>query len=421
MLHDGNGVLDENMLPAAVTGGHVNRTYDVLVIGAGILGLATAMKLVSQSPAMRVAVLEKEDRIAAHQTGHNSGVIHSGIYYRPGSLKARMCLAGAQQLIEFCREQQVPHELCGKLVIATQPHEIPKLHELHRRGIANGVPGLQLVPPHAVRSFEPRAQALLGMHVPATGIVDFRQVAQAYASVFQARGGDLLLRRRVRTIHGEAGQIAVQTDGGRFYGRSLLNCAGLHADHVARLAGIDSPCRIVPFRGEYYRIRPERDHLVKHLIYPVPDPRFPFLGVHFTRMMDGRVEAGPNAVLAWAREGYAWTTVDWPELLETFSYRGFWHLTQRYWQRGWQEMVRSLSKSRFTQALQRLIPEITAEDLHAGGAGVRAQALGRDGSLLDDFLILRKERMLHVLNAPSPAATSSLAIADYIIDGMPRG
>lgn len=393
----------------------MEHLFDVTIVGAGIVGMATAMKLTATFPGLSVAVLEKEDRPAAHQTGHNSGVIHSGIYYRPGSLKARMCVAGAGELVRFCQENDVPYELCGKVVIATCPKEIPRLHELYRRGKANGVADLQLLDPARVKEIEPHISCLEGMSVPGTGIVDFRQVVRAYADVFQAAGGKLFLNHRLlkivpgfRTIRLETTQRSIET-------HVLINCAGLYADHVARLAGAEPPCRIVPFRGEYYQVKAERGYLVKNLIYPVPDPRFPFLGVHFTRMIDGKVEAGPNAVLAWAREGYSGKDISPVELMETLRYEGFWRLALRYWKPGLQEMVRSSLKSRFACALQRLIPEIRSEDLVPGGAGVRAQALGPNGALLDDFSILFGDRMVHVLNAPSPAATSSLAIAEHII------
>jgi L-2-hydroxyglutarate oxidase LhgO len=393
----------------------MDSAFDVTIVGAGIVGLATAMKLVKLHPDLKVAVVEKEGAPARHQTGHNSGVIHSGIYYRPGSLKARLCVSGSLQLTEFCRENGVPFELCGKVVVATRPDEIPRLHELHRRGTANGVQGLRLLEPSEVREIEPHVRCLKGLHVPTTGIVSFGAVTEAYARIFQAQGGGLLLNRRVLTIMNRSGNIQLETDREVLSTRALINCGGLYADHVARMAGLQPPCRIVPFRGEYYEIRPERGFLVKTLIYPVPDPRFPFLGVHFTRMIDGKVEAGPNALLAWAREGYTRGTVSLPELMETLAFGGFRRMAGRYWRAGLKEMLRSISKSRFAAALQELVPEIHKEDLRPGGAGVRAQAVGRDGTLQDDFLILRKGRTVHVLNAPSPAATSSLAIAEYIL------
>lgn len=366
-------------------------------------------------PPLRIAVLDKEPQPARHQTSHNSGVIHSGIYYRPGSLKAHTCLSGAEQLLRFCEEQGIRFEPCGKVVVATDPEEVPRLQELQRRGQANGVAGLRLLDAAQLREIEPCAHGLQALHVPTTGIVDFAEVTRAYARVFQQRGGTLLLRHRVVGFQPAPPGVRVETSQGELETRVVINCAGLYADRLARLAGLRPNCQIVPFRGEYYQVKAGRRHLVRNLIYPVPDPRFPFLGVHFTRLLDGTVEAGPNAVLAWAREGYRKTTVCWPELAETLSFRGFWRMARRYWQAGVHEMLRSYSRNRFAHALQRLVPDIRGDDLEAGGAGVRAQALDEHGRLLDDFVILRSQSMVHVLNAPSPAATSALAIADQIL------
>lgn len=390
--------------------------YDLVVVGAGIVGLATAMRLKQQRSDLRVAVIEKEAAVGRHQTGHNSGVIHSGIYYRPGSLKARLCVTGARELVAFCAEHGVPHEICGKVVVATSEEEIPLLAELHRRGTANGVPGMRLLGADEVREIEPHVSSIRGMLVPTTGIVDFGAVAQSYRRVLEQAGGSVFLGRQLMGVRGGSGVLVLETNLGEVETRGLINCAGLHSDRVARLCGIDPGCRIVPFRGEYYQIRKARAGLVKNLIYPVPDPRFPFLGVHFTRMIDGKVEAGPNAVLAYAREGYSKATVSVPDLAEIVSYLGFWRLALRYWKPGFHEMARSYSRHLFVHALQRLIPEIQEGDLTPGGAGVRAQALAADGRLLDDFHILRSQRTLHVLNAPSPAATSSLAIAEHILE-----
>lgn len=392
--------------------------FDLIVIGGGIVGLATAVTLSGTYPGLKLAVVEKEPAIAGHQTGHNSGVIHSGLYYRPGSLKADLCVRGAGQLVGFCRDNSVPYELCGKVVVATEPEELPRLQELYRRGTANGVPGLRLMGPAEAERLEPHTRCLQALHVPTTGIVSFRKVAEAYATKFAAAGGRVFLDHGVKAVQSRTNDIRVITTRGSFSSRFLINCAGLYADHVALMAGASVPCQIIPFRGEYYQLKPERNHLVKALIYPVPDPRFPFLGVHFTRMIDGNVEAGPNAVLAWAREGYRKSDIVWHELGEIAKYKGFWHLALRYWRSGWQEMIRSYSKTRFARALQKLIPEIDRDDLVPGGSGVRAQALAKDGSLLDDFVILRTKQMLHVLNAPSPAATSSLAIAEYLVQAM---
>lgn len=393
----------------------MTSSYDATIIGAGIVGLATAIKLGQAFPEWRIAIVEKEHQPGLHQTGHNSGVIHSGIYYRPGSLKAHLCVSGAGQLVRFCRNHGILHEICGKVVIATKAEEVPILHELYRRGVENGVPGLKIMEPPEVGMLEPHTRCFLGLHVPTTGIVDFGEVVRAYAALFQDRGGTLHVGYRLVAVNREDRGLRVETTQGSFFSKFLINCGGLYSDHVARMAGLDPPCQIIPFRGEYYRIRPERSHLVGNLIYPVPDPRFPFLGVHFTRMIDGKVEAGPNAVLALVREGYSRTTVALAELTEILRYRGFWQMASRYWRAGWGEMVRSHSKRRFAEALQELLPEICEGDLLPGGAGVRAQAVGKDGRLVDDFVILQSEHMVHVLNAPSPAATSSLAIADHIV------
>jgi L-2-hydroxyglutarate oxidase LhgO len=396
-------------------GGLDSFTYDGMIVGGGIVGLAVALRMLQTRGNCRIAVLEKESVFGSHQTGHNSGVIHSGIYYRPGSLKARLCIEGANRLIEFCKENAVPYHLCGKVVVACEPSELPFLEELLRRGTANGIEGLRLLSPSEVRRFEPHVSCIQGMHVPTTGIVDFQRVAQTYARVIETSGGRLLPRHRVTAIDGSGEIIEIRTDRGTFRTRCLVNCAGLHSDRVARLSGLTPDCRIVPFRGEYYQIRKERAHLVNTLIYPVPDPRFPFLGVHFTRMIDGKVEAGPNAVLAWAREGYTRSSFRLGDSLESLSYPGFWRLAARYWKPGIHEVLRSCSKDLFHKALQKLIPSIQRDDLIPGGAGVRAQALKKDGTLLDDFLVVRDGRAFHVLNAPSPAATSSLAIADHIL------
>ncbi|MFZ2448861.1 MAG: L-2-hydroxyglutarate oxidase [Syntrophobacteraceae bacterium] len=394
-----------------------NSSFDVVIVGAGIVGLATGMKLLEAYPGLTAAVLDKEGGIAAHQTGHNSGVIHSGLYYKPKSLKARLCVSGARTLVDFCREHGVAHEICGKVVVATTAEQLPALDELFRRGTENDVPGLKMLEPAEVREIEPHVRCMRGLLVPGTGIVDFTTVAGAYADVFKKAGGKIFLGRKVVRVSAEGGGVRVGTTDGEISARVLVNCAGLYSDRVARVSGFIPPCRIVPFRGEYHRIRPERGYLVKNLIYPVPDPRFPFLGVHFTRMIDGKIEAGPNAVLALAREGYSRVKIDPLELLEILCYGGFWRLVSRYWKSGMAEMARSFSKRLFARSLQELIPDVSERDLAPGGAGVRAQALAPDGKLLDDFVVLQNERMVHVLNAPSPAATSSMAIAGHIVEG----
>ncbi|MFZ0932489.1 MAG: L-2-hydroxyglutarate oxidase [Syntrophobacteraceae bacterium] len=394
----------------------MNIPFDVAIIGAGIIGLATGMKLLEEFPGLRTAILEKESMIALHQTGHNSGVIHSGLYYKPGSHKARLCASGRDELIGFCLDHNIKHEICGKVVIATCDEQLPALAELFRRGSENGVAGLEMLSPAEVKEFEPYAKCIRGMRVPGAGIVDFRQVAKAYAEVFGKKGGELFLGAKVKKVkHLDFKTLRIETSRGEFQSRILINCAGLYSDRVALSCGMRPHCRIVPFRGEYYRIKPKREYLVKNLIYPVPDPGFPFLGVHFTRMIDGKVEAGPNAVLAFAREGYSRTRVAPMELLETLSYHGFWRLASKHWRTGMGEMFRSFSKSLFTRALQKLVPAVSRDDLESGGAGVRAQALGYDGELLDDFVIQQTEKAIHLLNAPSPAATSSLAIARHIV------
>jgi len=402
----------------------MNRSFDLAIAGAGIIGLAVAMRLVEELPGLKVAVLEKENMIAAHQTGHNSGVIHSGIYYRPGSAKARLCTAGRDELVRFCRDHDVKHEICGKVVVATRDEQLPWLAELFRRGSENGVAGLEMLNPSEVREFEPYAQCIRGMLVPGAGIVDFAQVAKAYAKVFLEKGGKLFLGARVERVKDlDSKTLRIETSRGEFQSRVLINCAGLYSDHVARSSGVRPACRIVPFRGEYYRIKPARAYLVRNLIYPVPDPGFPFLGVHFTRTIDGKIEAGPNAVLAFAREGYAKTRISPMELLEIVSYDGFRRLVSTHWRTGMGEMMRSFSKSLFARALRELMPAVSGSDLEPGGAGVRAQALGHDGKLLDDFVIQQTDNVIHVLNTPSPAATSSLAIAGRIAamaQRMPR-
>jgi L-2-hydroxyglutarate oxidase len=393
--------------------------FDIAVIGGGIIGLATALKLASRYPGRRLLVLEKEDGIGRHQTGHNSGVIHSGIYYRPGSLKARTCVAGRRALIEFCDENGIPYELCGKVIVATEPEEIPRLEELHRRGVANGVAGLERIGPERLREIEPHARGLQALFSPGTGIVDFARVAAAYAEKFVAAGGTVRTRQEVRAVMRRPEGLVVATADREWRTKYLVNCAGLHVDRVARLfRPADAPrpqLRIVPFRGEYYTLAPARRSLVRGLIYPVPDPRFPFLGVHFTRTIHGEVEAGPNAVLAFAREGYRKRDIAPRDLVETLCFGGFWRLARKHWRLGLEEFYRSASKEAFARALRRLVPEVQAADLLPGGAGVRAQAVGRNGALIDDFVIEQSGRAVHVLNAPSPGATASLAIAAEIV------
>jgi (S)-2-hydroxyglutarate dehydrogenase len=395
--------------------------YDLAIIGGGILGLATALKIAAAHPQIRLLILEKEAQLACHQTGNNSGVIHSGLYYRPGSLKAQSCVTGRKALIAFCDKNSVPYEICGKVVVATSQEELPRLDELHRRGIANGLQGLEIIGPERLKELEPHAIGIKGLHVPETGIIDYKKVADAYAEHIRNAGGDIRLSQRVVGMLDRPDEIVLQTSGGDYRTKYLINCCGLQSDLVAKMmAGVSTgdqeEHRIIPFRGEYYKIAPQRQFLVRNLIYPVPDPNFPFLGVHFTRMAKGGVEAGPNAVLALAREGYRHTNVNVKDLWQTVSFKGFWAMTEKYWQTGFGELYRSLSKSAFVRALQKLLPEIRESDLVAGGAGVRAQAVSASGALVDDFVIKQSPRAIHVLNAPSPGATASLAIGQQICE-----
>lgn len=403
--------------------------FDLAVVGAGIVGLAAAMEVARSYPRLRLLVLEKEARIAAHQTGHNSGVIHSGIYYKPGSLKAECCVSGRAALIDFCEENGVPYELCGKVIVATQAEELPRLEELFRRGQANGVEGLEMIGPQRLKEIEPHANGLRALYSPATGIIDFTQVAEAYAGKIRSLGGEVLTSHEVKDVAQRDGLLIITTSGGEFRSSHLINCAGLFSDRLARIAarsigatsGGGGEIRIVPFRGEYYKIVPEKRFLVRNLIYPVPDPKFPFVGVHFTRMIHGEVEAGPNAVLAFAREGYRKSDFNPRDLWESLSYKGFRSLAKRHWKMGLEEIHRSLSKRAFVKALQRLLPEIREEDLIPGGAGVRAQAVAPTGALVDDFVITRTGNAIHVLNAPSPGATASLAIGKKIVEMAAQG
>ena len=392
------------------------NSFDITIIGGGIVGLATALELTKRYPQRKLAILEKEDRLAAHQTGHNSGVIHSGIYYKPGSLKAQTCVAGAKAIIAFCQQHDIPYEVCGKVVVATSPAELPRLEELHRRGTANGIEGMEIIGPERLREIEPHATGVRALHVPTTGIIDFPRVAQTYAQLIQEKGGDLRLRHELLGIVRADGGLVLETSQESIHSKFMINCGGLHCDRIARLAGAQPDLQIVPFRGEYYTIAPQRRTLVKNLIYPVPDPAFPFLGVHFTRTIDGLVEAGPNAVLAFAREGYKKSDFNARDLQETLTFSGFRKMARKYWRTGLGEMFRSFSKQAFLAALRRLLPELTLGDLQPGGSGVRAQAISSQGALVDDFMISVTGSVLHVLNAPSPGATASLAIGKMIVD-----
>ncbi|WP_305043352.1 L-2-hydroxyglutarate oxidase [Geoalkalibacter sp.] len=383
--------------------------YDFAVIGGGIVGLATAWTLVARGHASLV-LLEKEARLAAHQTGHNSGVIHSGLYYRPGSLKALNCVRGREQLYAFCREHGVAHEACGKLVVAGREEELPRLDELERRGLANGLADIKRLGADDLRTYEPGVVGVGGLYVPQTGIVDFVQVAETLAALVRRGGGDIRTAWEVRQVRDVTGVFELAGPAGRVRARFLINCGGLFSDRVAQLCGLAPELKIIPFRGEYFRLRSAAAPLVRNLIYPVPDPAMPFLGVHLTRMIDGRVEAGPNAVLALKREGYRRANISLRDVGEMLLYPGFWRMARRFWRVGVQEYRRSLRPRMFLADLQRLVPALRLEDLAEPGAGVRAQAVDRAGDLIDDFHILSAPRMVHVLNAPSPAATASLAI-----------
>ncbi len=387
--------------------------YDVAIIGGGIVGLATAMAL-TEGRSLSLIVLEAEDHVAAHQTGHNSGVIHSGLYYKPGSLKALNCVRGRIAMYDFCEKHGIAYDRCGKVVVATSESELPALESLEQRGIANGLQGLRRLTAQEIKEYEPHATGIAGLHVQETGIVDYTQVTETYAKIVQERGGIIQLGAKVNAIHNQGGQFTVDTSCCEVQARNLINCAGLYSDRIARMAGVDPGLQIIPFRGEYYELVPDKQNLVNNLIYPVPDARFPFLGVHFTRMIHGGIEAGPNAVLAFKREGYKMFDISVPDVLQYALYSGFWRMAMKYWLTGFGEMYRSFNKRALVHALQRLIPELQSEDIFRSGAGVRAQALEPNGSLADDFRIKEAERQIHVLNAPSPAATASISIGESI-------
>jgi len=386
----------------------------VIIIGGGIVGLATAYRLGERFPGARIAVLEKESAVGQHQTGHNSGVLHSGLYYKPGSLRARLAVAGIRQMEEFCRENGIAHEICGKLVVAADDSEVPRLRDLEKRGAANGLEGLRWLDRDEMREIEPHVGGVAALRVPQEGIVDYTAVCDALAAKLSERGARVVTGARVKRLRWQGATWIVETTAGEFEADFLINCAGLHCDRVARMAGERLDMRIVPFRGEYFKLRPERQHLVRNLIYPVPDPRFPFLGVHFTRLIHGGVEAGPNAVLALAREGYRKTDFNARDLADALTYPGLWRFLRRYPSMCWYELRRSFSRQLFCRSLQRLVPEIQPGDLDTGGSGVRAQAIAPEGELVQDFHFIARPNALHVLNAPSPAATAALAIGAEI-------
>lgn len=389
--------------------------YDVTVVGGGIVGLATALRIKEQNPNLKLLIIEKEDVVAKHQTGHNSGVIHSGLYYKPGSLKATNCIKGYDMLLDFCQKEDIKYDLCGKIVVATQPEQISILDGLFERGKQNGLDGFKMLDAEQIKEYEPHVKGLKGFFVPQTGIIDYTDVCKKYLEKTQKLGGEIAFGEKVLSISSKNDISVIQTSKKTYETKLVVNCAGLYSDKVGQMTDskVDS-LKIIPFRGEYFEIKPEKQYLVKNLIYPVPDPNFPFLGVHFTRMIHGGVEAGPNAVLAFRREGYKKLDIHFGELFETLGFSGFRKVAMKYWQTGLGEMYRSFSKAAFTKALQELIPEIQSDDLVAGAAGVRAQACDRDGGLLDDFAIFENQQAINVCNAPSPAATSSLSIGQTV-------
>lgn len=393
--------------------------YDFAIIGGGIVGLSCAMTIAQRYPHAKILVLEKESRWAAHQTGNNSGVIHSGIYYKPGSFKAKFCRDGSRSMVAFCQEHGIAHEVCGKVIVATEEKELPLLESLYQRGLENGLE-IAKISAQEVQEIEPHVRCLAGIRVYSTGIADYKQICQKYVELIKLQGGELRLNTKVEKILETPQGYVLETNQGSLSANFIINCAGLHSDRIAKLGNIDPKAKIVPFRGEYYELKPEKRHLVKTLIYPVPNPNFPFLGVHFTKMIDGSVHAGPNAVLSFKREGYKKTDFDLRDFLETATYPGFWKLAAKHADEGIQEMIRSFSKAAFVRSLQRLIPEVRSDDLIPTHAGVRAQALKDDGKLVDDFLIVRSHNAMHVCNAPSPAATSSLEIGKEIVAQIPE-
>jgi L-2-hydroxyglutarate oxidase len=393
--------------------------YDFVIIGGGIVGLSTGMALGKRYPDSRILVLEKESNWAFHQTGNNSGVIHSGIYYKPGSFKAKFCRDGCRSMVEFCQEHGIAHEVCGKVIVATKEEELPRLENLYKRGLENGIE-TKKISPDEVKEIEPYVRCVGGIRVFSTGIVNYKQVCLKYAELIEKQGGELRLNTKVERIIPSGKTQVLETNNGSFETRFVINCAGLHSDRIAKLGKVDPQAKIVPFRGEYYELTPEKRYLVKGLIYPVPNPAFPFLGVHFTRMIDGSVHAGPNAVLSLKREGYHKTDFDLRDFMEVMTYPAFWKLAAKHADEGIKEIIRSFSKAAFVKSLQQLIPEVQAEDVVPTHAGVRAQALMDNGSLVDDFLIVQGQNSIHVCNAPSPAATSSIEIGNAIVAQIPQ-
>src|SRR5271154_1645389 len=395
--------------------------HDVVVVGGGIVGLATAFRLLETKPSLKILLLEKESKLAAHQTGNNSGVLHSGLYYKPGSEKAKLSVSGLQQMLAFCREHGVAHEQCGKIVVATDEVELPRLENLWQRGNANGLLGLRKLTSEQIKEIEPHAAGLAAIHVPQEGIVDYPAVCEKLGELIRKNGGEIRLNTRLLKLVSNSGGWIAETSAGEFHSRFVVTCGGLHADRLVRASGQKPSAKIIPFRGEYYQLKKERQQLVRHLIYPVPDPKFPFLGVHFTRLIHGGIEAGPNAVLAFAREGYRKSDVNVGDLWDSLTFSGFWRFFQKYPRMCFDELHRSFSKELFCKSLNALMPEVRPDDLAPGGAGVRAQAIAPSGETLQDFRFVQSDHALHVLNAPSPGATASLAIGQEIASELAAG
>jgi L-2-hydroxyglutarate oxidase LhgO len=394
----------------------MSKRYDVVIIGGGIVGLAVAREITRRFPRLGLAVLEKEARVGAHQSGHNSGVIHSGVYYKPGSIKARTCVPGAAAMVEFCREHGVKYNICGKVIVATSAEELPRLRDLMERGRANGVEGLRMLSPEELREIEPHASGVAALHVPTTGVTDYAKVCEKYAELIAAQGGSVRTSTEVVGLRADGNETVIESTDGAISAAAVINCAGLFSDRISRMAGEHPEVQIVPFRGEYYDLVPARAELVRALIYPVPNPRFPFLGVHFTRRIHGGVDAGPNAIFAFKREGYRARDFSLRDTAESLMFPGFWRVAAKHWRMGKDEARRSVNKASFVSGLQRLVPEVKAEDLVPGGSGVRAQAIHRSGALVDDFQFSQTKRMLHLYNVPSPAATASIAIGKTVVE-----
>jgi len=393
--------------------------FDFAIVGGGIVGLSTGMAIYKRFPNAKVVLIEKEPEVAMHQTGHNSGVIHSGIYYKPGSFKARFARQGSSSMREFCQTYGIDHEICGKVIVATKQEEIPLFENLYKRGLENSL-GIQKIGPDRLKEIEPYVRGLAAIHVPQAGIVNYRQVSEKFASIIEEHGGNIRFNTKVETIHEETDQVTIETSHGTIKARFVINCAGLHSDRVALAAGYKTDMKILPFRGEYYKLKPEKRYLVKNLIYPVPNPKFPFLGVHFTRMISGEVDAGPNAVLSFKREGYKKTDFNVKDLADALTYSGLWRMAGKFAKEGLNEYIRSFSKKQFTKSLQELIPEIQEDDLIPAPAGVRAQAIRNDGNMVDDFQIIIGKNTIHVCNAPSPAATASIEIGKEVVKRIPE-